>query len=112
MIIIRVLGFGYLDCQAQAAKAGSRDLGGPIEHGSRSLAWRERKASRLVARGNDEYDGRFTLCAYAMKVFLDFKSLSLALHSYPIEVVRVVEDGGPEAELIAPAPEWPLEPGR
>lgn len=39
-------------------------------------------------------------------VFLDFEASSLGLHSYPIEVAWVFEDGASEAHLIRPAPGW------
>lgn len=41
-----------------------------------------------------------------MKVFLDFEASSLAVHSYPIEVAWVFQDGRNESHLIRPAPGW------
>ncbi|MDP1028453.1 transcriptional regulator [Sphingomonas sp. KR1UV-12] len=41
-----------------------------------------------------------------MKVFLDFEASSLSDRSYPVEVAWVLEDGGSESHLIAPATDW------
>jgi hypothetical protein len=41
-----------------------------------------------------------------MLVMLDFEASSLSDDSYPIEVGWAAEDGGCEAHLIRPAPDW------